>query len=233
MSLNKFIASVKTEGLARTSRFSVVMSLPLGITRTNSFYQTQLEKVLLYCDTAQLPGINFSTTQSRTFGEYREIPYEKIHDPITLTFYVDNNMTVKAMFDAWLSFIINPESKRLNYYDNYVVPMDIYVEDMQNMQKYQCQLIEAYPKAVSSIALDYASKDIMKLSVTFAYRYFKSYGYFPMPREDKKVASPFPLIYYTDFSTFQGKFNDFNRTVQNNSVFRTQQNAVTEFGWGR
>lgn len=228
MALDKFISSVKTEGLARSSRFRVLLSLPAAIRSAANFNQ-ELEKVLLYCDTASLPGISLTTTQSRTYGEFREIPYEKAFEPLNLTFYVDSNMTVKYMFDAWLSHIINPSTKIVSYYKSYVVPIDIYVEDIMNNTKYHCRMNEAYPKTVGSITLDYSSRDIMKLSVTFAYRNFDTIRVSSSNVSSEPVQVP--KTYFQQFKTFQGRFNDFNNVFQNDSIQRVEQNIDTELGY--
>jgi len=229
MALDKFISSVKTEGLARNSRFRVVLSLPAAI-RSSANFNQELEKVLLYCDTASLPGLSLSTTQSRTFGEFREIPYEKTFEPLNLTFYVDVNMTVKYMFDAWLAYIINPSTKTVSYYKNYVVPIDIYVEDIMNNTKYQCRMNESYPKSVGAIALDYSSRDIMKLSVSFAYRNFDTIR---VSSSNNVSSDPIqvPKTYFQEFKAFQGRFNDFNNVFQNDVIQRVEQNIDTELGY--
>jgi hypothetical protein len=72
--INQFISHIKSGGLARTNRYAVMFTPPAGINPGN------LQKILLFCDQIQLPGTNYSTTQNRMFGEFREVPYEKIYD---------------------------------------------------------------------------------------------------------------------------------------------------------
>ena len=52
-------------------------------------------------------------------GEFREVPYEKLYEPINMTFYVDNDMQVKKLFDEWMSLISDPSTRTYNYYNNY------------------------------------------------------------------------------------------------------------------
>jgi hypothetical protein len=167
--LDKFIAEVKSQGLARSNRYLVKFTPPLsGL--DSSVPQT----LSLFCDQVQLPGMNFSTAQNRTFGEFREVPYEKLFDNLNMSFYVDKNMYVKRVFDNWMEAIQNPETRTFNYYKNYTTGMDIEVHDLMDRITYVVSLWECYPKTIGAIQMDYASKDVMKLSVTMQYKYWTS-----------------------------------------------------------
>ena len=163
--LNSFISEVKGGGLARTNRYAVLMKLPFR------FPDNILRKALLFCDQIQLPGVNFSTAQNRSYGEFREAPYEKLYEHINLSFYVDKDMQVKELFDRWIETIYNPQTRTFNYYDNYVTDIKIKVQDISDRSHYYVTLYECFPKSVGAVQLDYASKDVMKLSVSMAYKW--------------------------------------------------------------
>ena len=167
MSLDKFIANVKSGGLARTNRYTVFFTPPSN---------KDTEQIFLYCDQIQLPGLNFSTIQNRTFGEFREVPYEKLFGDIAMSFYVDTGMKVKVIFDEWMAYIQDPTTRTFKYYNDYTCDMMIEVQDLNDNTKYKVNLFECYPKTMGAIQLDYASKDIMKLSMTMQYKYFETSG---------------------------------------------------------
>ena len=96
-SINDFISQVKSGAMARQNRFVVLFTPPSGVN------PQALQKVLLFCDTVQLPGVNFSTIQNRTYGEFREVPYEKLYDNVNMTFYVDNDLKVKDLFEGYFA----------------------------------------------------------------------------------------------------------------------------------
>ena len=52
--------------------------------------------------------------------------------------------------------------------------MTVYVYDKDDNEQYHVKLFECYPKSVSPIQMDYGSKDIMKVQVSFNYRYWVS-----------------------------------------------------------
>lgn len=168
--IKDFTAAVKSGGLARTNRYAVVMSLPKGMVFNNDV----TKKALLFCDQVQLPGTNFSTSQNRTFGEFRETPYEKLYEHINLSFYVDRDMQVKELFDRWNDTIYNPITRTFNYYNNYTTDITIEVQGNDGQPNYWVDLHECYPKSVGAVQLDYASKDVMKLSVSMAYKWFET-----------------------------------------------------------
>jgi hypothetical protein len=167
-SLNDFISSVKDTGMMRTSRYSVIFPESTALDSANA------NLLGMYCEQVNLPGLNIQTNPCLTYGETREMPYQRLFESITLSFYVDSNMRVKQYFDDWMIRVQNPMDRTINYYNDYVKDVTIVVEDLDNKPKYTIVLRECYPKTMNSIQLDYASKDVMKLSVTFVYRYWES-----------------------------------------------------------
>ena len=165
------IVSSMSRGMARTNRFSVVMQTPGFLTSDGI---TPFRDLLLFCDQAQLPGLTVNTTPIRIFGEVRETPTEYNYEPVTLSFYVDQQMHIKAWFDSWIKNIQYGEERTFRYYDEFVAPqVQILVQDTLDQSRYQVNLYEVWPKSVGAIQLDYASKDIMKMSVTLQYKYWK------------------------------------------------------------
>lgn len=166
MTINSFISEVKTRGLARTNRYSVEIPFPTGGNEGSRLAS-------LFCDAAQLPGINIATTQQRIYGENRDFPYERSYDPLNLSFYVDTEMQTKLLFDNWINLVINPNSKVTQYYRSYVRDIKIRVLDIsETSPKYTISLYECYPKTVSPIQMDASSKDVMKINVSLQYKYF-------------------------------------------------------------
>lgn len=167
--LNDFIANVKNEGLMRNNRYEVLFNIPKSV----KFYG-DLRKVLLYCDNVQLPGVSISTALARTYGEYREMPYEKLFQTISMSFYVDMKMEVKRLFDEWQAGIQDPVTRDMYYYDDYTTQIEIGVIDPNNNTRYFVTLYDAYVKDISPIQMDYSNRDVMKLNVTLNYKYWTS-----------------------------------------------------------
>jgi len=168
MRISDFVTQLSS-GMARTNRFTVMITLPNTMSG-----QSQFNQLLLFCDQVQLPGVAVNTVPNRTFGEIRETPTEFNYEPINLSFYVDSTMYIKRYFDDWLKSIQQGQSRVFNYYRDYICPeMQILVQDTLDKNRLQVSLYECYPKSVSAIQMDYAGKDVMKLSVQMIYKYWE------------------------------------------------------------
>lgn len=187
MSIDRFIAEVKRFGLSRTNRYTVRFRPPVSIYH-------DMQSILLLCDQVNLPGVSYSTTQNRMYGELREVPYEKLYDNLSFSFYVDRKMEVKAIFDRWMEYIQHPTRRTFNYYDSYIIPITVTVQDLTEKTQYTIELFECYPKQISSIQLDSASKDVMKLQVSMQYKWFKTKNETALQNEENTGASNVPNV---------------------------------------
>jgi len=199
--INRFISEIKTGGLARTNRYSVYLNLPKSIPPISG----SLDKILLLCDQVQLPAVSHSTIENRTFGEFREVPYERMYGDLSMSFYVDNDMYVKMFFDNWINSVSDPDTRTFNYYKEYTTDMWVNVEDLNNKARYQIHLTECYPKSIGSIQLDYSSKEVMKLSVQIQYKSWRSETLDPIDTGDNPSPTNFLDKYLKDFTGWQSK----------------------------
>ena len=158
-SLNDFVSAIKQKSLARQNRFTVSIS------------KSTDNLVELFCEQAVLPSLSFSSQPTRTYGEQREVIYDRNFESVSLTFLVDRQMKVKDYFDNWTNEIIDPYTRLVGYYDDYVRDITIITQDTKDNNTYIAVLREAYPKTISAVQLDHNSKDVMKLQVTFNYKY--------------------------------------------------------------
>lgn len=170
--LSQFISNVK-DGMAKNTHYSVFITRP-NVVPSTLYGNSELNRLMLFCESTQLPGLSVATAPIRTYGEIREMPYEKLFDSISLSFYVDKEMKVKYFFDEWISNIQNPTSRTFSYYDDYTTDIEIIVYDAAQNTRYRVVLYEAYPKTVAPVEMTYNGKDIMRTNVTLNYRYWES-----------------------------------------------------------
>jgi hypothetical protein len=165
--INEFISLIKTEGLARQSRFVVYITPPRGLSTPNA-------KLKFLCDSASLPGMNFLSNPVTSYGEQREVIYNRSFEPVTLEFMLDQDMAIKRYFDDWQALIIHPVSRVVNYYQNYVGTIEIHQLDNTGQEKsrYIARLHEAFPKSIAAISYNASAKDVSKLSVSIEYKYW-------------------------------------------------------------
>jgi hypothetical protein len=206
--ITDFISQVKTQGLMRLANYSVVIGTPISLLQ---FGITHLEKIQMFCDSISIPGSNIASAPNRSYGEVREAPYEKLYGTITLTFFVDNTMQTKQLFDNWINTIQNPVNRTFEFYNNYVTDILIHVENIQEESKYDIKIFECYPKVVSPIQMGYGLTEVMKLEVEFNYKYWKQLK----AEETESFLTPadynlgYNDAWMQDYSKFQKQFNTY------------------------
>jgi hypothetical protein len=65
-----------------------------------------------------------------------------------------------------------PETQRYSEASQYMMNQDVYLVDGSGTPIKKYTLFNAWPKALGTVSLDYASTDIATLDVTFAYQYY-------------------------------------------------------------
>lgn len=168
--LNEFLSRIKKEGLAKSNRYVVEFGVPQSVSADTDLLR-------LYCDSVTLPGINLATANIRTTGDQREMVYERTFEPITFTFYMDVNYEIRSIFEKWMNLVVNPNSSYIGYFRDYVKDITITPLNMdENFENppYQLKLYEAYPKTMSAINLGYGNNEVMKLTITVSYSYWRS-----------------------------------------------------------
>jgi hypothetical protein len=169
--LNEFISRIKGDGLAREYRFEVLITPPLSVSSKIG----TTEKLVFYCQSATMPGINFLSNPVLTFGESREVIYNRTFEPVELEFLVNSQMEAKTYFDQWSNVIIDPVTRLSGYYNDYVGTIDISQLLYQvggKETRYTVRLYEAFPKAIQAIQYSASSKELTKLRVSIQYKYW-------------------------------------------------------------
>lgn len=168
-SINEFISQVKSEGLARDNRYLVTITPPTSLVGGSPD-----TKLRLLCQSVTMPGLNFVSNPVLTYGEQREVIYNRQFDPVNMEWILDNRMDIKRFWDEWQQLMIHPVSRMVSYYQDYIGTIEITQLDVSDEEKakYSVKLYEAYPKTVAPITYSAGSKEVTKLSVTIEYKYW-------------------------------------------------------------
>jgi hypothetical protein len=133
------------------------------------------------CESVSLPTKSLAGTPHDIYGPPREIAYRETFTEAALSFILDDAFAVKKFFDEWQTKIISPTTNNPSYYNDYVgtIKVSRLSNDASDFEtasdKYNIELIEAYPSAVGEVALGHSQgSDVSKLSVTFKYRRWNS-----------------------------------------------------------
>ena len=176
-SINEFKSSFRKD-LARPHKFDVNIPVPLTL-----IPYVKSAKALNYrCENANLPSRQLATTELKIGSNpVEKYPYLTTYNDMQLTFMVDDDMSQKIFFDAWLNFINPTYNYNFRYKSDYVTVININQYDVTNKISYSVNLYDAYPISVETLDLDWAADGYHKLRVTFAYTYWsnnslQSYG---------------------------------------------------------
>jgi len=216
MSIQEFKSNIRASGLSKSNRFLVELNAPPTLNSRQEPFLSNLRMIRLMCDTAQLPGTSFGTNPVRSYGETREVAYERIFEPVTLTFYMDKDLLIKRMFDVWTESVQSITTRDFNYPSDYICPqMSIHVYDTSNAPVYTTTLFNAFPKNIGAVQLDYANRDIMKLSVTMQYEWFESANSASTSVGNATVVDTLPAL---GKDAFVNNFVDYQSTIYSTSA---------------
>lgn len=170
-SLNNFKTEVLRRNLARPTRFEVLIPVPQAIEEAFNSKQNQL--VSLFCESTALPPQIVGVRQQRIYGPTYPRPFgiEYGGEGLPMSFYIDQQMDVKAFFDAWISKVVDPKQYFVYYPDQYSVDIVLHQLNERNVPTYTVTLESAFPRSVTLIELNHGSTNqVSRLSVNFAFR---------------------------------------------------------------
>lgn len=152
----------KGNGLAAPNRFNVFMQPPRIAADTQEF--------TILCENASFPGKQITTADYALLRQSEKIPTGYMNEDVSFTFLLTNNYSMKAIFESWLSAIVNFDKYRVAYKSDYVTDVEIQQLDRNNEAVYTVRLKEAFPTTVSAIGFDSAAENaVQKLVVSMAF----------------------------------------------------------------
>ena len=164
-------------GLARKWKYSLEIIPP------NSFPQRSMAGDIEFLAMSVLmPRKGFNTTEHKTYGITRSLPYETTYEPILATFMNTNDWKPRVFFDKWLEYIQKPGSLDLEYWKKYTGTIRIYSynEETANpapgQQDYAVELLYAWPESISAYGFGWDQSDMANFEVSFRYKEWRQYG---------------------------------------------------------
>ena len=170
-SLRNFRTEVARRNLARPTRFEVMIPVPNAI--ADAFTSKQNELVSLFCESTALPPQIVGVRQQRIYGPTYPRPFgvEYGGEGLPMSFYLDQQMDVKAFFDAWISKVVDPKQFFVYYPRDYTVDIMLYQLNERNEPTYAVTLESAFPRSVTLIELNHGTTNqVSRISVNFAFR---------------------------------------------------------------
>ena len=193
--LNEVIGLYRSkDGIARPSRYEVVILPPTG-SPTNPFTSAltatdSARNVSLKCENISFPGRNIDTSpDTNIYGPTREIATGFSFAELSATFQSSSDLREKEFFENWQKASFNANTWAMQFYNDYIGEIQIYLLDEQNERRYGVKVWECFPKNIGEQTLNYGTiNEQLKLNVTFSYRYWTNLGTeanLPQPLTDR------------------------------------------------
>lgn len=166
--VGKFINKINEAGVAHNHLF-------LATILYKGLQSEEYDMLSLFCHSATLPSLNVMTGSYRENEAHYEVPYGISHEPVTLTFYGDANLKIKAVFDNWYNSItqsraMNPNgNNRLKFMDDFTCDIVLSVLDKSTQAVYSITLKGAWPKSVGGLDMSHQNTEVVSFPVQFVY----------------------------------------------------------------
>ena len=181
---------VKADGLARQSKFKVIIRPPDWLVQ----YRDGIE---LFCSDIEMPGHDLETVaQQHSSAPTRNmVTHHDFGGSIQASFYLSADLNEKSFFEAWQNTAVNPITHKANYYNNYVGSLEIYQLSQESGTKsvtsgiaganitqrkgdlatYGIDVTEVYPETIGAVDYSYSKGDeFATLDVEFGYREWRN-----------------------------------------------------------
>ena len=200
--MGRFQAMVnEAEGFQRKARFYVEFALPNGsldqvTTQTledeqNGFSIPQLiasvntpqqkRRVQAFCSEIARPSREAVQKEIRHNGPTRKFVYNYTTPEVTATFYTDKFMRERTFFEIWQKAAFSNLTHNINYYNDYVSPVDIMAlgnyasRQERDDVTYAVRLLDCYPKTISDVSFSHETNAVQTFEVTFSFRNWVNY----------------------------------------------------------
>ena len=115
-SVTDFMTNVENlGGYAQRHKYSVQIIPPTSLQSS-----VGVDKIDFLAKSVLIPRKGFATTEHRTYGINRTVPYEQTFEPVLLTMMNTNDWGPRVFWDEWLDHIQNPSTKNMTYYKDSV-----------------------------------------------------------------------------------------------------------------
>ena len=199
--MGRFQAMVnEAEGFQRKARFYVEFGVPRGVvddgrtTNADEFQgfstsvdtevmraDTTKRRVQAFCREIAMPSREAIQKEIKHNGPTRKFVYNYTTPEITATFYTDKFMRERTFFEIWQKTAFSNTTHNINYYDNYVSPIDIYAlgsfasRDERDDVTYAVRLFDCYPRLISEVTFNHDANEVQTFTVTFSFRNWVNY----------------------------------------------------------
>jgi hypothetical protein len=164
-------------------------------------YINQFREMIYVCDAFEFPGRGFNVNEVRYYGPSQKLPNNVQYSDTNASFICRNDSIERKLFDDWMDVINPTDSYNFNYASDYYATIKVYQfheigQILENtgtpsgpgernyrqytypdvklgqLPVYGWTLYKAWPTLVAPQQVTWADQDILRLQVSFTYRYW-------------------------------------------------------------
>ena len=178
--IHHFFDLIVKQGIAIPSRYSLNIGLPAGI---QSFLTSQSvdpkaasQRLSIACRTTQFPSKYMEVDSQKIAGVTRNFPNEQSYDnTITLNFRISEDHYEKLLFEKWMDLIIDPVTRKVGYYNDYIATLTVIQLDRAGNPLYSAKMTEVFPTDIFDHSANTdIENDYQRFTVTLAFSTYKS-----------------------------------------------------------
>lgn len=185
-----FLASLGQYGIAKTSHFS--LSIPIVIRGSDgSVLFSDMDRLMgLRCESAELPGRQLISNDSRTYGPTYKTPYQSLYQETTFNFLETDTFLIRTFFEAWMSIIFNPTTNMLAFPETYHSDITLRQYDVvdgsrphsvketvtppSNLETIaKWEMFNAFPTSVNQMPVSWSEDGLHRTTVTMAFEWYQ------------------------------------------------------------
>lgn len=174
LGMNEFRSAADAAGqFAKGCRFVVRIQPPPAI-------DSLPDDLHLMCEAVEYPGRGFNVTETRYYGPSQSFPNNTMYNTANMSFICRTNSPERFFFDEWMEFINPTTSFNFAYPQEYWSRIQIFQLAEYGVAKtsrapkatYGWTLHKAWPTLVNPQQVSWADNDILRLQITFSYKYW-------------------------------------------------------------
>lgn len=168
------------DGLIGQAARSLTSGQGVGLS-LGSFFQDPRD-IYLMCDSVNIPGKQIMTQEYATGLRARKKPYNFLNEDVNMSFHLTNDYYIYKYMRSWMDGIITERGDNhysVSYKEEYTT--DIIIQQLSPngntfLPVYSVKLRNAFPIAMSGVALNQQDNDTAKINVSFAYDEIEELG---------------------------------------------------------
>lgn len=178
--LQDFISLVRSENLARSNRFEVMIQAPEMLQDHSTSVGDSVRVTSMLAEDVIFPGLLLGTRMLKLNNilSPRATAIDFGGDSITVTFLCDNAWAAKDFFGDWMRLIVDPVTREIRWPDQYFGGMDIVALNEKDDITAHWRLFDIFPRSIAPIQASATNSQVLRMPVTFTYAKWQVMGGF-------------------------------------------------------